>query len=82
LDQGQQLADVIAGGQFRDDAAIFGVHLDLAEQPMGEQASLTVEYGGSGLVAGCFYAQYFHGMPDLQVACPVPTSGGNRNFQR
>ena len=66
-DQGEDAANVVAGGELRHHAAVLGVHLDLRVQGLGEQA---LARGGeraaravgepvqrdSGFVAGCLDA--------------------------
>ena len=58
--QGHDLADVVAGGQFRHDAAEVGVQVDLAVQDIGEQPGLRVVERDSGFVAGRLDSQYQH----------------------
>ena len=70
-DQRQQLAHVVAAGQFRDHAAIFGMQGDLAVDRVGtqpgspRQASVIDRY--AGLIAGSFDTKDAHGL-DLGAA--------------
>ena len=57
-DQRQQLAHVVARGQFGHHAAIFGVQFDLAVQGVREQAALAVVDGHPGFVAGGLDAEH------------------------
>jgi hypothetical protein len=43
---------MVAGGQFRDHAAVAGVDLDLAVDRMGQQALAVALGGDAGLGAG------------------------------
>jgi len=61
--QRQQLAHMVATGQFRHHAAVVGMQLDLAVQGMGQQAAarrggLPAQQGHPGLVAGRLDAQH------------------------
>jgi small subunit ribosomal protein S21 len=80
-DQRQELADMVAGGQFRHDTPIYAVELDLAEQLMGQKAPLRVQNGGRALVAGGLQSENTHGFclcPKAQLESPalltIPTA--------
>lgn len=60
-DQRQHALDVIARGQFRHDAAVDAMQVDLAEQGVSQQAALTVIERDAGFIAGGFQSQYEHG---------------------
>jgi hypothetical protein len=60
--QGDHPADVIPGRQFRHHAAVFGVHGHLGMDPVGQQASLGIEHGQAGFIAGGFNAKDSHGL--------------------
>jgi len=49
-------AEVLAGGQLRDYAAIVGVD-ELRGDYVGEGLAAVADYGGGGLVAGAFDAE-------------------------
>ncbi len=51
-DQGEGLADMVAGGELRHHAAELGVDLDLTVDGMSEQSAVAVVDGNAGLVAG------------------------------
>ena len=53
----QHAADMVARGQFRHHAAVFGVHRHLGMQGVGEQAALGVVERDAGFVAGGFDAE-------------------------
>ena len=67
-DQRQQLAHVVAAGQFRHHPAVFGVQGDLAVDRVGAQSGAArqrrVVDGHAGFVAGGFDAEDAHG-PEL-----------------
>jgi hypothetical protein len=46
---------MIARSQFRNDAAEFGMDIDLAVQGMGKETFAAVVKGNTGFIAGCFY---------------------------
>ena len=50
---GQKISQVFAGGKFRNDAAIFGVHLDLRRNHGGANHAIAHD-GGTGFIAGSF----------------------------
>ena len=59
---------MVARRQLRHDTAIFGVHLHLAVQAMGQQPGPAVVHGRGGLVAGGFDAQNSHFVRSLKLA--------------
>jgi hypothetical protein len=60
--QRQHPADVVAGRQFRNHAAVLCVQGDLGMQGMGQQAAVRVIERNAGFVAGGFDAEYEHGI--------------------
>ncbi len=54
LGQRNGAADVVAAGQLRHHAAVFGVHGHLGVQLVGQQAAVCVVQRDSGFVAGRF----------------------------
>lgn len=50
---GEEVAEMFAGGEFGDDAAVFGVEGGLTGDDVGENGAVTDE-GGAGFVAGGF----------------------------
>ena len=69
VDQGQELADMVPGGQFRDDAPEGGMGGHLAVQAMAAQPPGRVVHGRGGFVAAGFDAQNDHfGSITLQMA--------------
>jgi hypothetical protein len=61
LDHRQQALDVVPRSEFRHHPAMPPVQLDLAEDPVGDEAFLAVVERNRGLVAGGFDAQNQHG---------------------
>jgi hypothetical protein len=57
-DYGYDVAEMLAGGEFGDDAAVIGVERDLRGDYAGEDFAGSADDGGGGLVAGAFDAQY------------------------
>ena len=53
---GDDLAEVFAGGEFGDDAAVFAVDVDLGGDDAGEDVAAVGDDGGGGFVAGGFDA--------------------------
>ena len=53
-------ADVLAGRQLGDDAAVRGVHLDLRSDDAGEQVTPVFDDADGGLVAGGLDAEDLH----------------------
>ena len=62
-DYWDDLAEVFAGGEFGDDAAVFLVDVDLRGDDVGEDVEAVGDDGGGGFVAGGFDAEdsYGHG---------------------
>ena len=60
VDHRQQPFDVVPRGQFGYHPAMLAVQLDLAENPVREQALVAVKHGNGGLVAGGLDAEHFH----------------------
>ena len=58
IDDGDDGAEVLAGGEFGDDAAVRGVDGDLRGDDVGELAAAALDDGGGGLVAGALDAKY------------------------
>jgi len=52
--QGHGFSNMVAGCQFRDNTAVFGVQVDLAVQAIRQQAFFAVINSHSGFVAGRF----------------------------
>jgi hypothetical protein len=59
LDDGHQIPQMFAGGQFRHNAAVFGVQLDLRGDGAGQNPAVAHD-GGAGFVAGSFKGQNSH----------------------
>ena len=59
--QRQQLANMVAGGQLRDHAAIFGMQLHLAVQGMAQQACVASVNGHAGFITGGLDSKHAHG---------------------
>src|ERR1700759_3790707 len=57
IDDRDDGAEVLAGGELGDDAAVGGVDGDLGGDDVGELAAATLDDGGGGLVEGAFEAQ-------------------------
>lgn len=53
-DYGDDLAEVFAGGEFGDDAAVFLVDVDLRGDDVGKDVEAVGDDGGGGFVAGGF----------------------------
>ncbi len=53
-DDRDDLAEMFAGGEFRDDSAVFSVNFDLGRDDAGENAFAVGDDGGGGFVAGRF----------------------------
>ena len=53
-DNGNDIAQVFAGGEFRDDAAVFAMNFDLGGDDAGEHAFATSDDRGRGFIAGRF----------------------------
>ena len=58
--QRNQPFDVVTGGQLGHDPAVHAVQVDLAEQGVGQQASLAVVQGDAGFITGGFNTQNAH----------------------
>ena len=56
LHDGNQIPQMFAGGEFRHDAAVFGVQLDLRGDGAGQNPAVAHD-GGAGFVAGSFKGQ-------------------------
>ena len=56
LRDGNQIPQMFARGQFRHDAAVFGVQFDLRGDGVGQDSSVAHD-GGAGFVAGSFKGQ-------------------------
>ena len=56
-DDGDDVAEVLAGGEFGDDAAVVGVERHLRGDDVGEGGGAGADDGGGGLVAGAFDAE-------------------------
>ncbi len=56
-DDGDDVAEVLAGGEFGDDAAVVGVDGDLRGDDVREDFAAGADDGGGGLVAGAFDAE-------------------------
>jgi hypothetical protein len=69
LDQRNQLAHVVAGGELRHHAAVVGVQFHLAVQRVGQQPALGVVQRHTGFVAGGFDAQDQHGVMVTRHGC-------------
>ena len=76
--EGQGLADVIAGGQLGHHASVFGMDPDLAVDGVGDQARPGVVDGDAGLVAGGFDAEDAHGAGVVMVS--IQEGGSGRRF--
>src|SRR5271155_1834914 len=57
-DDGDDIAQVFAGGQFRDDSAVGCVRGNLRGDYVGQGLGPAADNGGCGFVAGAFYTQY------------------------
>ena len=57
VQQGHDLADMVAGGEFRHHAAVAGVQFDLAVERVRKQPGAGVVERDAGLVAGCLDAE-------------------------
>ena len=55
-DYRDDLAEVFAGGEFGDDAAVLAVDVDLGGDDAGEDFAAVGDDGGGGFVAGGFDA--------------------------
>ena len=56
---GKQVLEVLARSQFRDDAAVLLVQLDLGGDDVGQNTAL-VHHGGAGFIAGRFEGEQGH----------------------
>jgi hypothetical protein len=59
LHDGNQIPQMFAGGQFRHNAAVFGVQLDLRGDGAGQNPAVAHDRG-AGFVAGSFKGQQDH----------------------
>jgi hypothetical protein len=59
LHDGNQIPQMFAGGQFRHNAAVFGVQLDLRGDGAGQNPAVAHD-GGAGFIAGSFKGQKSH----------------------
>ncbi len=57
VDDGDDGAEVLAGGELGDDAAVGGVDGDLRGDDVRELAAAALDHGGGGLVAGALDTQ-------------------------
>ena len=71
IDDGVEGFKVSAGGDFRDDAAEFGVEVDLRGDDIGEDVAAIAHDGGGGFITGGFDAEDFQfNIPSqIPVAC-------------
>ena len=53
-DDGDDGAEMLAGGEFGDHTAVLAVYGELAGDDGGEDARFAFKYGGGGFVAGTF----------------------------
>jgi len=60
LDDGDDLEQVLAAGDLGDNAAVFGVQIDLGRDDGRQGHAAVFDDGGSGLVAGGFDGEDFH----------------------
>jgi hypothetical protein len=60
-DDGDDLAEVFAGGEFGDDTTVFAVNIDLRSDDGGEDFAAVDDDGGGGFVARGFDAEDAHG---------------------
>ena len=70
-DDGDDGAEVLAGGELGDDAAVVGVDGDLRGDDVGEGFAAGADDGGGGLVAGAFDAEDQAGFGHV-VCTPLP----------
>ena len=49
-----------AGGDFRDDAAIFGEDVDLGDDDVAQNISAVYDDGSGGLITATFDTENFH----------------------
>ena len=83
LEERQQLAYVIAGGELRDHATVSIVQRCLAEKTMREQPLSVVKHGDRRFIAGGFDAQHSHGQFCLLNHTPLesrPFAGALANL--
>jgi hypothetical protein len=59
---------MFAGGQFRHDAAVFGVQLDLRGDGAGQNPAVAHD-GGAGFIAGSFNGQESHACWSSSFSC-------------
>jgi len=60
IDDGVEAFEVGAGGDFGDDAAEFGVEVDLGRDDVGEDFAAVTDDGGGGFIAGGLYSENEH----------------------
>ena len=72
VDDGDDGAEVLAGGELGDDAAVGGVDGDLRGDDVGELACAALDDGGGGLVAGAL---------DAQDQCTIPLVAADARIQ-
>lgn len=70
-DYRDDLAQVFAGGEFGDDAAVFLVDVDLRGDDVGEDVEAVGDDGGCGFVAGGFDGEDFCGHGDARFMSVV-----------
>ena len=73
-DDGDDVAEVLAGGELGDDAAVVGVEGDLGGDDVREDFGAVADDGGGGLVAGAFDAEDEAGLRRVHcgsVSCGV-----------
>ncbi len=80
-DYGDDVAEVLAGGEFGDYSAVVGVEVHLGGDDVGEGFGAGADYGGGGLVAGGFYAEDEAGF-DHVVCTPSPLLKCAKVFDR
>ena len=56
INQGQELAYMVTGGQFRHDSTVLSMDGNLAIQAMRKQAAVCIEYSHPGLITTGFYS--------------------------
>jgi hypothetical protein len=66
LRDGHQVPQMFAGGQFRHDAAVFRVQLDLRGNGAGQNPAVPHDRG-AGFIAGSFKGQESHALNRLMI---------------
>ncbi len=71
-DDEDDVAEVLAGGEFGDDTAVVGVEGHLGGDDVGERVAAGADDGGGGLVAGGFDAEDETGFDHVWCTPPSP----------